>query len=385
MITPYVEKHIEAFGEEPDLLIRVPGRVNLIGEHTDYNEGWVLPAALPMATVITARRQVSGNLRTVAPRVEGVDCASLDNLGAGNPPEWTRYIRGVAQMLQAAGCPLTGADLRIDGDLPLNSGLSSSASLEVAVALALTKLGNYEMDGKSVALLCQRTENEVLGVQSGIMDQLTALFGVASNVLLIDCRTLQINPVSFPSDAAILILDSGTRRKLVSSSINQRRAECGSALRKLQLAAPGISALRDVTLDLLAVEGWRLNDTERRRTQHVVTENERVGLFVKALVEGNLFEAGRLMVESHQSLHRDYEVSTVELDILVTLAVDIPGVFGARLTGAGFGGCAVALAEAGRAQIAGESIVKNYKKATSIEGNFYACMPVDGAQVIDLQ
>ena len=376
-----IQQFIQYFGEEPALLVRSPGRVNLIGEHTDYNEGWVLPAALTMGTVVTARRRPDRILHTVARLVGGEDQVALDDLMPGEGPQWTRYVRGITAMLCEMGCSIPGADLLIDGDLPLGSGLSSSASMEMAVAVALTELADCKIDPKEMAKLGQRAENEIVGVQSGIMDQLAAVFGVASHALLIDCRTLDIDLVPISPDIRVLILDSAMPRELVGTALNRRRAECNSAVRKLQEVQPNIKALRDVTSEILEQEGWRLDANELRRARHVVTENGRVHSSVMSLSRGNIAEVGRLMVASHQSLRDDYEVSLPELDTLVTIATnDIKGVYGARLTGAGFGGCALALVEASEAEAASAQIINRYREATGREGRAYICIPGDGVR-----
>jgi galactokinase len=303
------DRFVEVFGASPDVIVRSPGRVNLIGEHTDYNDGWVLPAALDMGTVILARRRGDRRLHTVAARLNERDEAGLDDLRPRQGPPWTRYVRGVAALLEAEHGPLSGADLFIDGDLPLSSGLSSSASLELGVAVTLLTLARGEMERTALARLGKRVENEIVGLQSGIMDQLAVACGVAGHALLIDCRSFDVEPVPIPSEVRILVLDSAVSRTLAGSAYNQRRAECESALRKLQAAQPDLRALRDVTSDLLADEGKRLSVVELRRARHVVTENKRVLDSVAALREGHVTQLGRLMVASHESLRDDYEVS----------------------------------------------------------------------------
>jgi len=380
------DKHVQLFsgyfGREPALMVRAPGRVNLIGEHTDYNEGWVLPAALQMGTVVVAGPRSDDTLHTVARLMDDEDRVSLNALLPCDGPQWTCYVRGIVAMLREAGCPVTGADLLIDGDLPLGSGLSSSASMEMAISVALTSMIGYQMDGKVMAKLGRRAENEVLGVQSGIMDQLAAVFGLSSHALLIDCRSLDITPVFIPRNIRIIILDSAMPRTLAGTAINQRRAECNSVVRKLQQAHPEIRALRDVTVEVLEEEGWRLDEIEVRRARHIISENARVLATVEALGRGDIAEVGRLMIASHESLRLDYEVSIAELDALVAIAMDgIPGVWGARLTGAGFGGCALAMVEAFHAETAGKQIIDRYRNFTGRAGKFYVCVPSDGTRV----
>jgi galactokinase len=378
----YIQHFIQLFGCEPTHLIRAPGRVNLIGDHTDYNDGWVLPFALPMGTVIVCRKRNDDIIHTVTWFFQEEDFAKLNNLLPYNGPQWSLYVRGIASMLSNVGCSLPGSDLLIDGDLPIGSGLSSSASLEMAIATTLAELANFSLDRILMAKLGQRVENDVLGIQSGIMAQLTSVFGAISKALLIDCRTLKIELLPLPDNVSILILNSGIQRTLFGSTLNQRRAECDSALRKLQAAQPNLRALRDVTLELITKEGWRLDPIENRRVQHVVTENARVLSGVVALQKVDWEEFGRLMIASHQSL-RDYcEVSTPELDLLVEIALDYrPAVFGARLTGAGFGGCVIALVETPRAKSIGKQIILRYKSATQKVGKVYVCRPNKGVHI----
>jgi galactokinase len=375
------ERFGQALRGRPELIVRSPGRVNLIGEHTDYNDGWVLPAALDMGTDVAARARDDRMLRVVAPRLGAGDLVSLDDLRPTDGPEWTRYVRGSAAMVEAAGHRIPGADLLIDSDLPIGAGLSSSASLELGVAVALLSLVGATWDRDWLARLGQRVENEVVGVRSGIMDQLAVARGVAGHALLIDCRSLSAQPVPVPPQARILILDSAVPRTLAGSAYNDRRAECESALAALRVADPGLRALRDVTPELLAAEKGRLKDVELRRARHVVTENQRVLDATAALRSGEVERFGQLMCSSHASLRDDYEVSGPELDALVEIAVKTGGVYGARLTGAGFGGCAVALVAADRARQAATSITEAYQRTTGRAGTAEICTPSDGTHV----
>jgi galactokinase len=369
------------FGGLPDLVVRSPGRVNLIGEHTDYNDGWVFPAALDVGTDVAARRRDRRELRVVARLLQAEDRVPLDDLRPREGPEWTRYVRGSAALLIAEGCDVPGAELLIDSDLPIRAGLSSSASLELGTLAALMTLAGGTIDRPLLVRLGQRVENEILGVRSGIMDQLAIAGGVAGHALLIDCRSLETEPVPIPPDARLLILDSAVPRTLAGSAYNQRRAECESALRSLQAVDLHLHALRDVTPKLLEAESWRLGEPERRRARHVVTENERVLDGAAALRRGDVARFGQLMSESHVSLRDDYEVSGPELDTLVAIAQDTPGVWGARLTGAGFGGCAVALAAAEHAERAAADIAARYRAATGRAGAASICAPSDGTNI----
>jgi galactokinase len=362
-------------------VVRSPGRVNLIGEHTDYNDGFVLPAALDLGTWVAAAPRDDGRLHTVAARLDACDDVPLDDLRPRGGPAWTRYVRGVAALLQEAGGILAGAELFIDGDLPLSGGLSSSASLELGVGLALADLAGFSIARRDLALLAQRAEHEFAGVMCGIMDQFAVAFGQAGHALLIDCRTLQVKPVSFPDTVRILILDSAVPRTLAGSAYNQRRAECQEAVRRLQGRYPKVQALRDATLAMLAAAG--LEGVVLRRARHVVTENTRVLESVAALRRGDVGLLGRLMNASHASLRDDYEVSGPELDALAEIANDTPGVHGARLTGAGFGGSCVALVAAAQAEAAADSIMDRYRERTGRPGQAFFCTPAQGVHVVE--
>ncbi len=374
-----------AFGAPAELIVRSPGRVNLIGEHTDYNDGWVLPAALDRCTHLAARRREDGVLRVRATRLGETDEASIADLRPADGPEWTRYVRGSVALALEALAPdtagFTGADLLIGSDLPIGAGLSSSASIELGVLVAATTLAGRTLDPLELARLGHRVENEIVGVRTGIMDQLAVAAGLAGHALLIDCRSLHVEPVPLPAQVRILVLDSAVPRMLAGSAYNQRRAECESALTALRALQPSLRALRDVTPTLLAAGRDRLGEVELRRARHVVTENRRVLDGAEALFRGDVREFGTLMTASHASLRSDYEVSSPELDTLVAIALDTPGVLGARLTGAGFGGCAVALATAAAASDAAAAINTLYREVTGRDGHAFVCTPSDGTTV----
>src|SRR3954470_23460656 len=298
-----------AFGAPPELVVRSPGRVNLIGEHTDYNDGFTLPVALDLGTDVAVRRRPDGLLRTHARRLDATDTRPADALRPAEGPEWVRYVAGAAALLRESRGNLPGADLLIDSDLPIGAGLSSSASLELGVLVALLGLTTETIDRTELARLGQRFENEIIGVRSGIMDQLAITCGAAGSALLIDCRTLATEPVPLPTGIRVLVLDSAVPRTLAGSAYNTRRAECEAALRRLQDVAPRLRALRDVTPDLLAEHGSRLPDVELRRAPHVVAEDSRGQASAAALRADEVETFGRLMVDSHASLRDDYEVS----------------------------------------------------------------------------
>jgi galactokinase len=370
------------FGRAPEVVVRSPGRVNLIGEHTDYNGGWVLPAAIDLGTDVLARRRGDRELHVTSSTLGETDVASLDDPRPTGGSSWARYVRGAAALLQATGADLPGCDVLVGGDLPLGAGLSSSASVTLGVLTTFTALAGTDVDLVELARLGQRVENEVVGVASGIMDQLAVACGRAGHALLIDCRAVTVEPVPVPAHLRLLVLDSGVPRRLAESGYNQRRAECDRAVAALQHADPSVTALRDATPELLLAADEHLDEVAARRVRHVVTEDQRVLDAVAALRVGDGATVGRLLVESHASLRDDYEVSIDELDVLVDLALEEDGVLGARLTGAGFGGCAVALVEATAAEHAVERIVRRYRARTGQPGSGFACTIADGAREV---
>ncbi|GAA5526266.1 galactokinase [Herpetosiphon gulosus] len=346
--------------------VRSPGRVNLIGEHTDYNAGFVMPLALERGTTFQVQPRDDQQLIVHALRFNAHDQADLANLAAGTHGDWRDYVRGTAQALLDAGYALQGAEINIDGDLPLSGGLSSSASLEVGLAFSLLHAQGITIAPAELAKIAQRAEIEYAHVNCGIMDQLSIAAGVAGHATLIDCRSLEIEAVPIPAEVAVLVIDSGVPRTLAGSAYNQRRAECEQAVAILQQLDPSINDLRDVSSTLLAqaVEQDRFEDVIYRRARHVVSENERVHKAAAAFRTGDFGYVGELMNESHWSLRDDYEVSGPELDQLTELLRDMAGVWGARLTGAGFGGCCVALVEASQVDTVIAALGPAYHAAT---------------------
>lgn len=340
----------EHFGAsaQPDLgsvtVVYAPGRVNLIGDHTDYNDGFVLPATIDRAVFVALRQRddATVHLRSLN-FTEAVDYP-LSEPPFDALPGWARYAAGIAQELRARDGLASGFEGVMYGNVPLGSGLSSSAALEVAVAMGLDALFDLDIDAVETAQLCQTVEHEYVGVQCGIMDQMAARLGRSGHALALDCRTLDVEHVPLPLDeAALVIADSRVSRELADSKYNERRAECERAVAFFQQFDAQVQALRDVTRTLLEGHGTRLPAPIRRRARHVVSENERVRTGVARLRQHQLDAFGTLMNASHRSLRDDYAVSTPELDALVDTAQATPGVFGARMTGAGFGGCIVCL------------------------------------------
>jgi len=369
-----------AFGRPAQFVAEAPGRVNLIGEHTDYNEGHVLPLAIDRTVAVAAARR-KGDIRARA-----LDCGEEDQfptegvaptMGGG----WRNYVRGVAWALAEAGHRLRGLDLAFTGDVPVGAGLSSSAALEVALAAAFAAASDLSLDRRELALLAQRAENGFVGVQCGIMDQLAAVFGEEGHALLIDCRSLEIEPLPLALEergVAVVVVDSAVRRSLGDSAYNERRRECAEAA-----AALGAPALRDVSAQ--ALEAWRagLPEAIYRRARHVVTEEVRVTAAAGALRRGDLETLGRLLYESHESLRDDFEVSCPETDLLVELAAAVDGVLGARLTGAGFGGCTVNLVREEALDPFQRQVVDAYRERTGLPARTHLVRAAGGLRVSD--
>jgi galactokinase len=369
------------FGGPPTFVVRAPGRVNLIGEHTDYNDGFVLPMAIDRAIWIAMRprgdqRVVGHSLDFEQPvefSVEEVEQVSVSEA----TPAWGEYLRGVAWALQEAGHTLQGWEGVVASDVPIGASLSSSAALEMATARVFAVTSGLQWDATSMAKIGQRAENEWVGVNCGIMDQMISAAGKADHALLIDCRSLEAQPVPLPPGTAVIVLDTATRRGLVDSAYNERRAQCEAAARFF-----GVLALRDVSVAQFQAQADRLDDLTRRRARHVVTENDRTLRAAEAMRRGNAAGLGRLMNDSHASLRDDFEVSTDELNSMVACARQEDACYGARMTGGGFGGCAVALVRAVAAQAFAASVIKGYQTTTSISPNVYVCAATNGAEVV---
>ena len=366
----------EQFGGEPTLIARAPGRVNLIGEHTDYNDGFVLPMAIDRAVWIALRprddRRVA--LRSMDFRQTAViDLDTLTHADRG----WAEYVRGVAWSLTQGGHALTsGWDGVMTGNVPRGAGLSSSAALELAAARAFAATSDLEWEPAEMARVAQRAENEWVGVNCGIMDQMISAAGEEGHCLLIDCRSLETNSVPLPPNTSVMILDTGTRRGLVDSAYNERRAQCEAAA-----AFFGVLALRDVDVPTFERRARELDPDMRTRARHVITENARTLRAADALERGDAAEVGWLMDESHRSLRDDFEVSRIELDTIVTIARSNEGCHGARMTGAGFGGCAVALVESAAAAEIARDVAHRYTAAHGLAPAVYVTAAVEGASL----
>ena len=375
------------YGRDADGVSEAPGRVNLIGEHLDYNEGLVLPAAIDRSVLVAYALRDDATVRVYSLDFDEEVSFSLSQPIVRDAEHgWSNYVRGVLAVLTAEGNTGSGLDIAVSGNVPIGAGLSSSAALEVATAGAVRAAWRLDIDDKRLALLCQRAEQEFAGVQCGVMDQLTSALGKEGCALLIDCRTLTREPLSLwleETELELVIVDSGVARRLAESEYNKRREECAEALRLLRTAIRDrtIAALRDVTLDDLAKYSHVLSPALLRRARHVVTELQRVVDGVVALRQRDHPMFGELMNQSHASLRDDFQVSTPELDRLQALAKEQRGALGARLTGAGFGGCTVQLVERDELAPFERDVVERYRTETGLPAKVYVCRPVRGLQV----
>ncbi|MBC7264251.1 MAG: galactokinase [Chloroflexi bacterium] len=363
------------YGTAATLVAAAPGRVNLIGEHTDYNDGYVLPMAIDRAVVMAAVPRDDQQVRLWSVNFGQEAEFSLHEITRDSQASWSNYVRGIAWVLQKAGYPLRGMDAVIVGDVPIGAGLSSSAAIETVAAYIFERLSGFSLTGPERARLCQQAENEFVGMRCGIMDQFVASLGQRDHALFIDCRDLHFRHVPLPEGVAIAVCDTHVSRDLVSSAYNTRRAECEQGAQLL-----GVRALRDVSLRTFQEKERGLPEPIRRRCRHVISENERVLRAMEALERGDVQTAGALINESHESLRDDYEVSCKELDVMVAAARAVEGVYGARMTGAGFGGCTVNLVAAEAVEAFRRRVAATYREVTGIEASIYVCMATDGVR-----
>jgi galactokinase len=369
----------ERFGPtQQPRVFRAPGRVNLIGEHTDYNLGFVLPVALDLATYIAIAPSGDGKLRIYSEDRKEQREFDAASLGSVQPTHsWTDYPIGVAQELVRAGVPLAGANLLIRSTVPDGGGLSSSAALEVSSALAL--LAGREFAPLELAKLCQRAERNFVGMPCGIMDQYISVFGRAHSAVEIDCRSLGHRLVQLPDGITFIAVNTMVKHALSGSAYRDRVRECAAAVEGIKAVYPDVQSLRDVSPEQFEGVAARLPDPVVRRARHIVTENARVNRFTEASASGDVAGMGKLMVASHRSLQHDYEVSCEELDSLVDAALAIDGVYGSRMTGGGFGGCTVTLLRVGAAASFREKIAQAYQQQYGITPRIYSCEPSEGA------
>jgi len=379
LISQTVASHRTHFGQRATpRIFQAPGRVNLIGDHTDYNDGFVLPAAIDRQIAVAATPRQDSRVNVYALDFDQWDHFDLrKEFVRLDENSWGNYIRGMAWSLLQEGWKLRGIDAAVAGNIPIGAGLSSSAAMEVAAGYAMLKLSDHELDRKSLALVAQKAENEFVGMRCGIMDQYIASMGRQNHALLIDCRDLGHRSLPLPTGARIVIVDSGVHRGLVDMAYNARRSECETAA-----AHFGVRALRDVSLTAFNNRAHELDPTVRRRARHVITENDRTVAAAGALAADDLKAFGNLMVASHASLRDDFEVSCPELNLLVEIALDIEGVYGARLTGAGFGGSVVALVQPEAAANLTEAIDGRYEPESGRRATVHVCTASEGVSEI---
>jgi galactokinase len=378
-----VEHFRHSFGRDPQAAVRAPGRVNLIGEHTDYNDGFCLPMAIDRDMRICWASRDDRQVRLAnASRKDGDQVFDLDGeLSHDADTPWYDYVQGCAKILLDAGYELRGADLAFDGNVPLGSGLSSSAALEVATIHALTAASGIEIDGTTIATLAQRAENTFVGVNCGILDQLSSACCQVDRAMLMDCRSLELTQAPLPAGVAIVIADTGKRRGLVDSAYNERRSQCEAGA-----AALGVSHLRDVNLQglMMAEHDAKIDALTKARCEHVVAENGRTLAAVACLQAGDPVAMGALMDQSHADLRDKFQVTCPELDWMVAIARDLPGCLGARMTGAGFGGCTVALVEREQTEAFVAALLDGYGRRFDLPAAAYVTGAAAGAGALPL-
>jgi galactokinase len=363
-------------------IFRAPGRVNLIGEHTDYNDGFVMPAAIDFYTWVAIAPREDRKLALYSEEFsEGVEF-DLDEAGPRASGHWSDYVRGVALVLEQSGYRLLGANLAIQSEVPIGSGLSSSAALEVATGLAMLDAAGLRIDRTELARLCRRAENEFVGARVGIMDQFISCNGRAGSALMLDCRSLGYSLLPLSDGVRLVVCNTMVKHALAGGEYNVRRAECEEGVRHLARSLPDVRALRDVTPGELERYGGDLPAVIYKRCRHVITENARVIEAAASLGNGDLDSFGELMAESHRSLRDDYEVSCRELNIMVELASKIEGVYGARMTGGGFGGCTINIVRAEAVADFRREVARGYEEATGLHPEIYTCEAAQGAEQV---
>lgn len=370
------------YGGQPRIF-RAPGRVNLIGEHTDYNNGLVMPAAIDFSTWVAIAPR---NDRKIVIRSESFSEAAefnLDNKPTRGQGHWSDYPFGVAAKLEQAGHRLCGANLMVHSEVPIGSGLSSSAAIEVATGLALLDNSEASIDRLELAQICQRAEHEFVGMRCGLMDQFIACFGQAGHALMLDCRSLEYRMLPLPEDVKLVVCNTMVKHELATSEYNARRSECEEGVRLLALRLSCVRSLRDITVADLQRYEHELSEVVRKRCWHVVSENARVIEASSSLGRADLTTFGKLMSESHRSLRDDYEVSCEELDLMVDLSKQAEGVFGARMTGGGFGGCTVNLVKSEHVESFKRRVASGYAESTGRAAEVYICSAARGAERVE--
>ncbi|MCW7555991.1 galactokinase [Endozoicomonas gorgoniicola] len=370
----------KTFGEQPELFFQAPGRVNLIGEHTDYNDGFVLPCAIDYQAIIAATPRDDQKVVVTAAAFDG-QTTEFELALPVEPSEdatWSNYVRGVATALLERGLTLKGANMAIIGNVPQGAGLSSSACLEVCTGLALTRMSGHDISLKDLALIGQEAENKYVGVNCGIMDQMVSARGEEGHAMLLDCRSLDTRSIAIPQGAAVVIINSNKKRGLVDSEYNTRRQQCEAVAKHFD-----VKALRDITVEMLEARKDELDEVAYRRARHVVTEDVRTLEAAEVMPQGNLKRMGELMAASHISMRDDFEITVPEIDTIVDIVKDVIGAEGGvRMTGGGFGGCVVALAPESKVEAIRQAIDNQYKTATGLVADIYVCKASQGASVL---
>jgi galactokinase len=381
-------KFKDRFGEAPAHIVRAPGRVNLLGEHVDYNDGFVLPIAIDRATWLAFSPSDKEHTTLVATDLSEEVSFTPETLSAKTDaagkslPGWALYPAGVMWALREAGLATPALKGVYSSNVPQGSGLSSSASVEMAFALAWQTLGGWQLSPMERALLGQKAENQYVGVNCGIMDQFASACGEQDRLLYLDCRSLEWRALPLPNDVAIVIADTTVRRALTSGEYNKRRADCEEAVRVLSVELPAVRSLRDVDVETFNRFAGQLPERVQKRARHVVEEIERSQRVIPVLERGDMPEFGKLINDCHASLRDLYEVSIPELDTMVDVAQSLPGCYGARLTGAGFGGCTVNLVARERADGFSQSLAEGFKAKTGIQPEIYICSASNGAELM---
>jgi galactokinase len=362
----------------PCRIFRGPARVNLIGEHTDYNLGFVMPAAIDLYCSVAIAPRRDRELHVYSAQFAEKFVCDLEPPSPSPRGDWSDYVIGTAIALENSGRRLRGANLVVSGNVPLGSGLSSSAAIEVSTGAALLNVSGHTIDRMQLALACQRAENEFVGARCGIMDQFISAHGQTGHALMLDCRSLEATALPIPADLRLLVSNTGVKHQHAAGEYNARRRQCEEGVRLLSSALPDLQSLRDVGAAQLEQHKHLLPDLTYKRCQHVVTENERVLQMANALTNGNLASVGQLMADSHRSLRDDYDVSCAELDTMVEIAAGLPGVIGARMTGGGFGGCTVNLVDSPTADSVERELAAQYQARTGIHPETYILNATDG-------
>ncbi|CAI3926023.1 galactokinase [Commensalibacter papalotli (ex Botero et al. 2024)] len=368
------------YGYPAELVIQAPGRVNLIGEHTDYNDGFVLPCAINYSTFIASKKRTDHQVNIIAVDFDGKDNFDLSKPINKSEQGWANYVRGVFKYVQELHSDFTGIDLIIHGNVPLGAGLSSSAALEVSIATTIKTLYHLPIDPKVLAKICQKAENKFVGMNCGIMDQFISTLGEKDHALLIDCRNLETQSISMPTNLSVVIINSNVKHGLVDSEYNLRRQQCEEAAQILN-----VPKLRDATIELLEQHKTKMSNVVYRRAKHIITENTRTLEAAKALSENNITKLGELMQAGHLSMKDDFEITAPAVDALVDIVKSVLGnKGGVRMTGGGFGGCVVALAPHDMVEPIRKAVEKEYHAQTGLKESFYICHAMNGAGKVSI-